>query len=189
MKAHYGKEVILLVDEYDVPLAKASDNGYYEDMLEVMRSFLGMVWKSNPNLKFAVVTGCLRIAKESIFTGANNFISNSILGQSYQDYFGFSEEEVSELLKAAGLQDALPEMKKWFEEEITAKDRTSLFRAWWNGDADTLTQEITALLFETISYFDYKEDFYHAIVAGIFLGTGYAVKTNAEQGLGQDLPD
>lgn len=76
MNAYYGKKVILLIDEYDVPLAKASDNDYYEDMLEVIRSFLGMAWKSNPNLKFAVVTGCLRIAKESIFTGTNNFISN-----------------------------------------------------------------------------------------------------------------
>ena len=115
MKAHYGKEVILLIDEYDVPLAKASDNGYYGDMLEVIRSLLGMVWKSNPNLKFAVVTGCLRIAKESIFTGANNFISNSISSKKYQDCFGFSEAEVTALLDAAGLQDALPEMKKWYD--------------------------------------------------------------------------
>lgn len=78
MKAHYGKDVILLVDEYDVPLAKASDNGYYNEMLNVIKKFLGMAWKSNPALKFAVVTRYLRIAKESIFTGANNFISNSI---------------------------------------------------------------------------------------------------------------
>ena len=89
MKAHYGKEVILLVDEYDVPLAKASDNGYYEEMLNIIKTLLGMVWKSNPSLKFAVVTGCLRIAKESIFTGANNFIANSISEESYQDDFGF----------------------------------------------------------------------------------------------------
>lgn len=74
MKTHYGRDVVLLLDEYDVPLAKASDNGYYEKMLEVIRSFLGMAWKSNPSLKFAVITGCLRVAKESIFTGANNFV-------------------------------------------------------------------------------------------------------------------
>lgn len=323
MKAHYGKEVILLVDEYDVPLAKASDNGYYEDMLEVIRSLLGMVWKSNPNLKFAVVTGCLRIAKESIFTGANNFISYSISNKNYQDYFGFSEAEVVELLKAAKLQDALPKMKKWydgyifggkeiycpwdvinhvdalltdpaakpenywldtshnnivrrfidhpqinvndkfetllaggvvqepiredltydiahstednlwgilyltgyltqvlpeklpegmlpedgkvalripneevksvfgstvkkwFEERITAQDRTALFKAWWDGDAGKLTQEITDLLFDTISYFDYKEDYYHAMVTGMFLGAGYAVKSNSEAGTGR----
>ena len=323
MKAHYGKEVILLIDEYDVPLAKASDNGYYGEMLEVIRSLLGMTWKSNPNLKFAVVTGCLRIAKESIFTGANNFISNSISDKKYRDYFGFSEPEVTALLETAGLQDALTEMKKWydgycfggkeiycpwdvinhvralmtdqtakpgnywidtshnniirrfidhpqinvnekfeillsggviqepiredltydiahstednlwsilyltgyltqvppgklpkgiqpedgkvalripneevksvfgstvkkwFEEKIAAQDRTALFEAWWGGDAEKLTQEITDILFDTISYFDYKEDYYHAMVTGMFLGAGYAVKSNSEAGTGR----
>ncbi|MDO4336873.1 MAG: AAA family ATPase [Eubacteriales bacterium] len=323
MKAHYGKEVILLIDEYDVPLAKASDNGYYGDMLEVMRSLLGMAWKSNPNLKFAVVTGCLRIAKESIFTGANNFISNSISSKKYRECFGFSETEVAALLEAAGLQDALPEMKewydgyifggreiycpwdvinhvdalltdrdakpgnywldtshnniirrfiehpqinvndkfetllgggviqesiredltydiahstednlwsilyltgyltqvlpeklpegmrseegktalripneevksvfgdtvkKWFEERIAAKDRTTLFKAWWDGEPEKLTQEITDILFDTISYFDYKEDYYHAFVTGMFIGAGYAVKSNSETGTGR----
>ena len=323
MKAYYGKEVILLVDEYDVPLAKASDNDYYGDMLEVICSLLGMVWKSNPNLKFAVVTGCLRIAKESIFTGANNFISNSISGESYQDCFGFNEAEIKDLLKDAELQDALPEMKKWydgyifgtneiycpwdvinhvralmknptakpgnywidtshnniirrfidhpkinvndkfetllsggviqepiredltydianstednlwsilyltgyltqvppeklpegmqpedgkvalripneevksvfsstvkkwFEEKIAAQDRTDLFNAWWDGDAETLTQEITDILFDTISYFDYKEDYYHTFVTGMFIGAGYAVKSNSEAGTGR----
>ena len=319
MKAHYGKEVILLIDEYDVPLAKASDNGYYEEMLEVIRSFLGMVGKSNPNLKFAVVTGCLRIAKESIFTGANNFISNSISSKKYQDYFGFKETEVITLLKAAELQNNLPQMKewydgyifggeeiycpwdvinhiralmtdpkakpknywldtshnniiksfieqphinvndkfetllaggviqepiredltydiahstednlwsilyltgyltqvlpegmepaegnmalripneevksvfgdtvkKWFEEKISIRDRSGLFKAWWEGDAERLTQEVTDILFETISYFDYKEDFYHAFVAGLFSGAGYDVRTNSEQGIGR----
>ncbi len=107
--------MILLIDEYDVPLAKASDHQYYEDMLEVMRSFLGMAWKSNRNLKFAVITGCLRIAKESIFTGANNFISNSISSKKYQDYFGFKEAEVNALLQAAQLQDALSAMKQWYD--------------------------------------------------------------------------
>lgn len=115
MKAHYGKEVILLVDEYDVPLAKASDNGYYEEMLEVIRGFLGMAWKTNPSLKFAVVTGCLRIAKESIFTGANNFISNSISDRHYHDYFGFTEKEVVKLLDEAGFAEKLPEMKRWYD--------------------------------------------------------------------------
>lgn len=323
MKMHYGKEVILLIDEYDVPLAKASDYQYYEDMLEVMRSFLGMAWKSNRNLKFAVVSGCLRIAKESIFTGANNIISNSITSKQYQDYFGFKEKEVSALLQAAGLQGALPEMKqwydgyvfgekelycpwdvinhvralmadpeakpnnywldtshnniiqrfieqpkinvndqfetllaggviqepiredltydidhssevnlwsilyltgyltqvlpqklpkgmklangnmalripneevksvfgdtvkKWFEKEIAVRDRSSLFKAWWSGDAKRLTQEVTDILFGTISYFDYKEDFYHAFIAGLFSGAGYDVRTNVEQGTGR----
>lgn len=323
MKAHYGKEVILLIDEYDVPLAKASDNGYYKKMLNIIKMFLGMTWKSNPNLIFAVVTGCLRIAKESIFTGANNFISNSISSKKYCDCFGFNETEVTALLEAAGLQDTLPEMKrwydgytfggkeiycpwdvinhvdalltdpaakpgnywidtshnnvirrfidhpqlnvndkfetllsggviqeeiredltydiahstednlwsilyltgyltqvppeklpegtkpeegkvalripneevksvfgstvkKWFEEKIVAQDRTALFKAWWDGDAKMLTQEITDILFDTISYFDYKEDYYHAMVTGMFLGAGYAVKSNSEAGAGR----
>lgn len=323
MKAHYGKDVILLIDEYDVPLAKASDNGYYEEMMEVIRSLLGMVWKSNPYLKFAVVTGCLRIAKESIFTGANNFISSSISSKKYQNYFGFKETEVIALLQAAELQDALPEMKtwydgylfgeqeiycpwdvinhvdalltdpkarpgnywldtshnniirrfidhpklnvndkfetllaggviqepiredltydiansmesnlwsilyltgyltqvlpenlpegtvlangnmalripneevksvfgdtvkKWFEETIIARDRTTLFKAWWNGEPEKLTREITDILFETISYFDYKEDYYHAFLTGMFVAAGYAVKSNYEQGTGR----
>ena len=323
MKAHYGKEVILLVDEYDVPLAKASDNGYYEEMLNIIKTLLGMVWKSNPSLKFAVVTGCLRIAKESIFTGANNFISNSISEESYQDYFGFQESEVSDLVQAAGLQKALPEMKrwydgyvfgkrdiycpwdvinhvralmkdtkaepenywidtshnniikrfleypyinvnarfetllsggviqepiredltydaahstedhlwsilyltgyltrvlpdrlpegmkpqkgcmalripneeiksvfsdtvqKWFEDRIAITDRRGLFRKWWNGEDKELTEEVLDLLFGTIRYFDYREDFYHAFITGLFSGAGYDVKSNSEQGTGR----
>lgn len=323
MKVHYGKEVILLLDEYDVPLAKANDNGYYEDMLEVIRCFLGMAWKSNPSLKFAVVTGCLRIAKESIFTGTNNFISSSVSSKKYQEDFGFNETEVSALLAAAQLQDALPDIKKWydgyifgekeiycpwdvinhidalmtdrsaepgnywldtshnniirkfielphvnvnarfetllsggviqepvredltydiahstednlwsilyltgyltrvlpedlpegitltkentalripneevksvfgdtvkrwFEDEISVRNRSGLFKAWWSGDAECLTQDVSDILFGTISYFDYKEDFYHAFVAGLFSGAGYEVKTNAEHGMGR----
>ena len=321
--AYYGKKVILLVDEYDVPLAKASDHGYYEEMLNVIKKFLGMVWKSNPFLKFAVVTVCLRIAKESIFTGANNFISNSISDKHYQKYFGFTEAEVECLLAEAGLPAALPEIKKWydgyrfgeseiycpwdvinhmralmedtaarpgncwldtshnniirkfidlpnmfvndkfeillaggviqepiqedltydvahsseenlwsilyltgyltqvlpvelsedikiepgkkalripneevrsvfgntvkswFEDKIAAKDRRDLFQAWWNGEDKKLTKNISDILFDTISYFDYKEDYYHAFVAGLFAGAGYEVRSNSEQGSGR----
>ena len=323
MKAHYGKNVILLVDEYDVPLAKANDNGYYPKMLNVIKTFLGMVWKSNPALKFAVVTGCLRIAKESIFTGANNFISNSISDRRYQDYFGFSEDEVKRLLADAGLPDALPEMKRWydgyrfgdrevycpwdvinhvralmenpgaapesywldtshnniirrfidlpdvfvthkfetllsggviqepiredlsydtapsteenlwsilyltgyltqasskdlpegmqpepgkkvlripneeirsvfadtvkiwFQERIAARDRREFFQEWWNGEDQKLTEDVSNILFDTISYFDYKEDFYHAFVTGLFSGAGYEVRSNSEAGTGR----
>lgn len=323
MKAHYGKDVILLVDEYDVPLAKASDNRYYREMLNVIKMFLGIVWKSNPNLKFAVVTGCLRIAKESIFTGANNFISNSVSSKKYRDCFGFTEADVNAMLQDAEMTDALLEMKrwydgytfggkeiycpwdvinhvdalltdrnakpsnywldtshnniirrfidhpqinvndkfetllsggviqepiredltydiahstednlwsilyltgyltrvlpeklpegmqpedgkmalripneevksvfgdtvkKWFEEKMITKDRADLFHAWWNGEPEKLTQEITDILFETISYFDYKEDYYHALVTGLFLGAGFEVKSNSEQGTGR----
>ncbi len=112
MASHYGKPVILLVDEYDVPLAKASDNGYYGEMLDIIRNFLGMCWKKNPCLQFAVITGCLRIAKESIFTGANNFISNSVAGERYQGYFGFLESEVKQLLQDADCLAQFDQMKR-----------------------------------------------------------------------------
>ncbi|MCC8152640.1 MAG: ATP-binding protein [Lachnospiraceae bacterium] len=323
MHDHYGKEVILIVDEYDVPLAKASDNNYYDEMLNVIRTLIGMPWKSNPNLKFAVMTGCLRVAKESIFTGANNFISNSISDMSYQDCFGFTEAEVKQILKDAELSEALPEMKRrydgyrfgeveiycpwdvlfyvlalsqdekaspgnhwldtshnniirrfielpdmfvndkfeillaggviqeriredltydiahssednlwsilyltgyltqvlpeelpegmtpqegktslripneevksvfkdtvqaWFESSIKARDRRGLFDEWWNGEDAKLTEDVSDILFDTISYYDYKEDFYHAFLAGMFSGAGYDVRSNSEQGKGR----
>ena len=115
MAAHYGKNVILLVDEYDVPLAKASDKGYYEDMLDVIRSLLGMAWKTNAALKCAVITGCLRIAKESIFTGANNFISNSVSGERYKKRFGFQETEIRQLLEDADCSEHFEELKVWYD--------------------------------------------------------------------------
>lgn len=323
MYDHYGKEVILIVDEYDVPLAKASDNGYYDEMLNVIRMLLGMSWKSNPNLKFAVVTGCLRVAKESIFTGANNFVSNSVSDVRYQDCFGFTEAEVAQILKDADMTEALPEMRRWydgyrfgkteiycpwdvllhvlalsqdekakpgnhwldtshnniirkfiespdmfvnnkfetllaggviqeriredliydiahssednlwsilylagyltqvlpeelpegmtpqegktslripneevksvfkdtvqawFESSIKAKDRRKLFDEWWNGEDEKLTEDVSDILFDTISYYDYKEDFYHAFLAGMFSGAGYEVRSNSEQGKGR----
>ena len=323
MEAHFGKPVILLIDEYDVPLAKANDNGYYLKMLNVIQNFLGMVWKTNPALKFAVVTGCLRIAKESIFTGANNFIARSVSSKWYNQYFGFTEEEVAALLQKAGLSEHLDGIKKWYDgylfggrevycpwdvinhvsmlmkdkgakpanywkdtshnqiirrfidrknlpvqdkfetllsggairehiledltydfdssteenlwsilyltgyltevqpesgpggfqpetgkkvlripneevrnlfaetvakwftDTISGQDRTGLFQAWWNGDDKRLTREVTDILFETISYFDYKEDYDHAFVAGLFAGAGYEVVSNSEQGTGR----
>lgn len=322
MKAHYGKDVILLIDEYDVPLAKASDHGYYSEMLDLIRGFLGMAWKSNAALKFAVVTGCLRIAKESIFTGANNFISNSISDTHYNRWFGFTEEEVEKMLADAGFTESLPVMRRWYDgyrfggmgiycpwdvlnhlralmqnekarpgnywrdtshnaiirrfidvkenavngkfetllaggvireaiiedlsydianssedylwsilyltgylteaapenpetepgndgrvrlripnEEVKtifadtvyvwftqkqeARDRRMFFREWWEGEAEKLTVDVTDILFDTISYFDYREDFYHAFVAGLFSGAGYEVRSNSEQGTGR----
>ncbi len=329
MEAHHGKPVILLVDEYDVPLAKASDHGYYDAMLNIMRSFLGMAWKTNASLQFAVITGCLHIAKESIFTGTNNFVSRSISDLWYNRYFGFSEQEVlrlldqiepgnplnqskalsdirrwydgylfggrevycpwdvinhvnllqknpnaspssywkdtshnqiirrfidrkeiavndkfETLLSGGVLQETLCEnltydfdqseeqnlwsilyltgyltqaspghfpkgfhlekgktalcipneeiktifaetVAKWFTDSIVSHDRTELFQAWWKGDVEKLTQKITDLLFATISYFDYREDYYHAFTAGLFVGAGYEVVSNSEQGTGR----
>jgi hypothetical protein len=94
MRRHYGKAVILLIDEYDVPLAKANEHGYYDPMLNIMSGLLSKALKTNPFIKFSIVTGCLKIAKESIFTGTNSFVSNSVSEERYSGTFGFTEKEV-----------------------------------------------------------------------------------------------
>lgn len=115
MNAHYGKPVILLLDEYDVPLAKASSNGYYKEMLDVMKTMMSTSLKDNSHLQFAVVTGCLKIAKESIFTGTNNFISDTIIATHLNEYFGFTDQEVKDILKDIGLQEHFKEIKEWYD--------------------------------------------------------------------------
>ena len=115
MQAHYGKPVILLLDEYDVPLAKASSNGYYPQMLEVIRSMMSTALKDNSSLRFAVITGCLKIAKESIFTGTNNFVSDTISGSRLDEYFGFTQYEVEKLLKDAQLESHADDIRDWYD--------------------------------------------------------------------------
>ena len=105
MRAHYGKPVVLLLDEYDVPLAKASANGYYKEMLEIIKTMMSTALKDNPALQLAIITGCLRIAKESIFTGTNNFVSDTITSSRLNEYFGFTQAEVDQLLQDTGLTD------------------------------------------------------------------------------------
>ena len=320
MAAHYGKPVILLLDEYDVPIAKASAKGYYAEMLDVVKGLMQAL-KDNDALRFAVVTGCLRIAKESIFTGTNNFVSDTISSSHLNEYFGFTQTDVDRLLKDADclehatdiknwydgyhfgdldvycpwdvmnyLRDLqrnpkakpasywkntsdnsivrsfidyrgtkisqkletllsggyilqkveedltydylhsseenlwsilyltgyltqvreddllapLPEdtsalmipnaevqeifettIQKWFDESAQTWNLTTLFDAMWSGDAETLTAEINKLLYKTISYHDYKEDFYHAFLTGILAGSGCAVESNREHGEGR----
>lgn len=321
LKDYYGKPVILLLDEYDVPVAKANTNGYYNEMLDMIRGILSTALKDNSSLKFAVITGCLRITKESIFTGVNNFTIDTILDNRYDEFFGFSQTEVDKLLMDAGLTDHADEMrewydgyrfgnmdvycpwdvinhvnallvnpnarpigywknssgneiirsfidysgpaitqkletllsggciaeniqeditydylhstednlwsilyltgyltrtqdsketkelpqgsyamkipnkevreifetviKKWFMESTQQIDRKELFASIWNGDAEKATVEMTKLLRRTISYYDYREDFYHAFFAGIFAGAGYVVESNREHGEGR----
>ena len=321
MNAHYGKPVILLLDEYDVPLAKASSNGYYKEMLDVMKTMMSTSLKDNSHLQFAVVTGCLKIAKESIFTGTNNFISDTIISTHLNEYFGFTDQEVKDILKDIGLQEhfkeikewydgynfgkidvycpwdvmnyfqelqhnpdakpasywkntsdnavirsfidhagsnitekfetllgggsivqkvdegitydylnsseenlwsllyltgyltkakddeysgTLPEetyalkipnveireifettIKRWFEDSAKIWDRKHLFDAVWEGDSEEITLEMSKLLRKTISYHDYREDFYHVFLAGIFAGAGYMVESNKEHGEGR----
>ena len=318
---HYGKTVILLLDEYDVPLAKSSAHGYYPDMLNVIKSMMTTSLKDNNTLRFAVITGCLRIAKESIFTGTNNFVSDTISSSHLNEHFGFTQADVDQILKDADcmehaddiknwydgyhfgnldvycpwdvmnylrdlqrnpkakpasywkntsdnsiirsfidyrgrkisqkletllsggyilqkveddltydylhsseenlwsilyltgyltqvrekdLPTPLPErtsaliipnaevreifettIQKWFDESAKAWNLTALFDAMWSGDAETLTAEINKLLYKTISYHDYKEDFYHAFLTGILAGSGYEVESNREHGEGR----
>ena len=321
MRDHYGKPVILLIDEYDVPIAKASANGYYAEMLEIIRGMLSTALKDNAALRFAVITGCLRIAKESIFTGTNNFVSDTISSSHLNEYFGFTQADVNQILRDADLTDQaetvktwydgyhfgdldvycpwdvmnylrdlqrdpkakpasywkntsgnaiirsfidyteagitqkletlltggyivqqieenltydylhsseenlwsilystgyltqvreealsheLPEdtvalmipnaeirqifestVKKWFSDTAQTENRKALLDATWSGDTETLTAEMNKLLRKTISYHDYREDFYHAFLAGIFTGAGYSVESNREHGEGR----
>ena len=316
MQSYYEKPVILLIDEYDVPIAKASNNGYYKGMLEVIKGMLSTALKDNSSLKFAVITGCLKIAKESIFTGTNNFVSDTISSTRYNEYYGFTQQDVDKLLADAEIEekaDLIKEwydgynfgefevycpwdvmnylrdlqndlnarpvsywkntsdnaiirsfidytgaairkklevliaggsicqkieedltydylhssednlwsilyltgyltkvgerdkddqielripnkevkeifestVRKWFEDSARVMNRKDLFDAVWNKDADKATKEISTLLRMTISYYDYREDFYHAFLAGIFAGAGYSVESNREHGEGR----
>lgn len=320
LQEHYAKPVILLLDEYDVPLAKASANGYYQEMLDVMKGLM-QVMKDNPSLQLAVITGCLKIAKESIFTGTNNFISDTIADTRLNEYFGFIQSDIDKLLADADCTEKAELIRKWydgyrfgafdvycpwdvmnylrdlqynpaakpasywlntsdnaiirsfidmsgtgitkkletllaggyimqridesltydylhssednlwsvlyltgyltrargsevpesllagrtallipnqeikdiftttvatwFSESAKQWNREKLFASIWAGDAEAATQELNKLLRRTISYHDYKEDFYHAFLAGIFAGAGYTVDSNKEHGEGR----
>ena len=321
LEVHYEQQVVVLIDEYDVPMAKAHENGYYDEMVLLLRNMFGNVLKTNSSLAFAVLTGCLRIAKESIFTGTNNFVSDTILSPRLSESFGFTQADVDQMLKDAGLEsqsaeikawydgyhfgdadiycpwdvisylrdfqygvaqkpksywkntsdnaiirsfidyagdnittkletlmaggsivqhieenltydylhsseenlwsvlyltgyltkvrdkdlpDSLPDgcsalmipnaeireifettVSKWFDDSAKAWNRSPLFDAVWSGNSEALTKEMTKLLRMTISYHDYREDFYHAFLAGIFTGAGYVVESNKEHGEGR----
>ena len=115
LEKHYGTKVVLLIDEYDVPLAKAFENGYYDQMIFLIRSLLEQALKTNDSLKFAVMTGCMRISKESIFTGLNNLKVLSITDERYDEYFGFTDTEVREMLKYYEIEDHYEEVKNWYD--------------------------------------------------------------------------
>ena len=319
MKSVYGKPVILLIDEYDVPLSKAEETKnreYYKQMLDVIRGILSISLKTNEYLKFAVVTGCLRISKESIFTGVNNFASYSVSRRKFSRYFGFTENEVAEMLDAFGLSEKMELIRKWYdgyifgntevfcpwdvvsylssviyddEEEpqnywantssnailddfvnhrkidasekfeillnggtitediceeltydrifdseknlwsvmlmtgyITRADKSAgkgrvklripnaeiaeIFKdavldkfektldtddvdafvtGMWNKDDKTASDMLTRILWNSISYFDYGEDYYHGMLKGIFTSRGYVPDSNDEAGLGR----
>ena len=112
---HYGKKVVILIDEYDVPLDKAFQNGYYNEMVSLIRGLFGQALKTNEFLQFAVLTGCLRISKESIFTGLNNFKVMSITDSRFDEQFGFTDSEVKKLLSDYGMDSHFDEVKEWYD--------------------------------------------------------------------------
>ena len=112
---HYERKVIVLIDEYDVPLAKANERGYYDKMIDLIRNLFGTALKTNDNLYFAVLSGCLRVAKESIFTGLNNFNVFSITDVEFDEYFGFTDLEVKEMLRYYDLEDSYETVKEWYD--------------------------------------------------------------------------
>lgn len=115
LEKHYAKKVIVIIDEYDVPLAKANENGYYDEMVLLIRNLFENGLKTNKSLKFAILTGCLRVAKESIFTGLNNFKIYSITDKSFDETFGFTDNEVRELLKYYGQEEYYEIVKAWYD--------------------------------------------------------------------------
>lgn len=112
---HYGQKVVILIDEYDVPLDKAFQNGYYKEMVSLIRGFFGQALKTNEFLQFAVLTGCLRVSKESIFTGLNNFEINSIVDIDHDEQFGFTDDEVMKLLSDYDRSERYPDAKEWYD--------------------------------------------------------------------------
>lgn len=112
---HYGKKTILLIDEYDVPLDKAFQNGYYKEMTTLIRGMFGEALKTNDSLQFAVLTGCLRVSKESIFTGLNNLKTLTITNAQFDEYFGFTDKEVKEMLAYYDLEEHYETMKEWYD--------------------------------------------------------------------------
>lgn len=135
MNAVYGKQVILLIDEYDVPLAKAQSNGYYRQMLELIRGLMSTSLKTNEYLKFAVVTGCLRIPKDtegvagqSIFTGVNNFASYSVLDEEFAQYYGFTHADVEKMLEEFGLSEKTDVFRNWYDGYVFGN--TEVYCPW-----------------------------------------------------------
>lgn len=128
LEKHYGKKVIILIDEYDVPLAKASERGYYDGMVVLIRNLFEQALKTNDSLHFAVLTGCLRVAKESIFTGLNNLTVFSITNMRLDEYFGFTDREVREMLSCYGLDDRCEDVRNWYDGYLFGE--TEVYCPW-----------------------------------------------------------
>ncbi|WP_162607227.1 AAA family ATPase, partial [Thomasclavelia spiroformis] len=125
---HYHKKVIILIDEYDVPLQSAYNNGYYDEMVDFLRSMFSSALKTNDALERGILTGCLRISKESIFTGLNNFTVRNITDKEASDCFGFTQKEIDDLLKYYDLIEKRPEIKDWYDGYLFGK--TEIYNPW-----------------------------------------------------------
>ncbi|MGM9937900.1 MAG: AAA family ATPase [Candidatus Ornithomonoglobus sp.] len=128
LKQYYGANTIILIDEYDVPLEDAYFSGYYDEMVRFIRSLFESALKTNPALEFSVITGCLRISKESIFTGLNNLEVNSILSDTYSESFGFVQEEVDELMRYYGIEEKRRTMQAWYDGYLFGD--TEVYNPW-----------------------------------------------------------
>lgn len=128
LKQYYGANTIIFIDEYDVPLEDAYFSGYYDEMVRFIRSLFESALKTNPALEFSVITGCLRISKESIFTGLNNLKTNTILSVKYSEFFGFEEYEVLDLLKYYGLENKFEDIKRWYDGYLFGN--TEIYNTW-----------------------------------------------------------
>ena len=128
LKKYHGRNAIILIDEYDVPLENSYFRGFYDQMIDFIRSLFESALKTNDALEFAIVTGCLRISKESIFTGLNNLEINSVLSNNYAEYFGFTGEEVEEMLRNYGLEEKRQEVKQWYDGYLFGE--TEVYNPW-----------------------------------------------------------
>lgn len=165
---HYSIPVIVLIDEYDVPLDKAYQDGFYSEMVRLVRSIFSQAFKTNPNLYFAVITGCLRIAKESIFTGLNNFKVRTISDMEFAEYFGFTDCEVRDMLSYYGIEKSFDEIKEWYDgyhfgnvdiycpwdvlnqcDKLRSWTEAPMEAHWENSSSNMIVQDILATATET----------------------------------------
>lgn len=168
LNKHYGKGVIILVDEYDVPLDKAYQNHYYTQMVHFIRSVFSQALKTNKNLEFAVITGCLRIARESIFTGLNNFKIRGISDVECAEYFGFTDDEVRTMMEYYGVEERFSDVKEWYDgyhfgsvdvycpwdvinqcDKLRVKKDAVMEPHWENSSSNAIVQDILAEATET----------------------------------------
>lgn len=198
---HYQKNVIILIDEYDVPLENAYFKGFYEEMTDFIRSLFESALKTNPFLEFSVITGCLRISKESIFTGLNNLEIISILKDdnlwSFLLFTGYLKK-VSKRQEGENIyvKMAIPNSEvryiyknmiiEWFNNKIKQKDFSKMYEGMFKGDEITFEEELVSVLEETISFNDAYENFYHGFLVGVLSNIdNYEIKSNRESGIGR----